>query len=137
MSKMSREDLLKEMSGPGPRTRKTTVRHLDGKVEQDAAAFIQEEVTFIDTDMTVRQASHISSRTCSFGHLTDQQVRLVGKCERCGSITCSTPGCSLTCSRCGKALCRRHAHVYGPGEAYCSSCRLPVLIRWTVLGRRR
>jgi hypothetical protein len=145
MRERTRRDYINLMRGSRPRTRKTVTRVIEGKVDQDGATFIQEQLSFVEPDLTVRQVDFISSRTCSFGHLTDQQVRLVGKCERCESITCSTPGCSFTCSRCGKALCRRHAHVYGqvdgnsrnPPEAYCSSCRLPVLLRRIVLGRRR
>jgi hypothetical protein len=121
--------LLNQMPGSHPRTRKTVMRVIEGKADQDDAAFIQEQLSFIEPDMTVRQVDFISSRTCSFGHLQDQQTRLVAVCEMCGVYTCSTPGCSFTCIRCGRALCRKHAHVYADGEAYCSGCRFMKWLR--------
>jgi len=112
------------------------MRVVEGKVSQDNAAFIQEQLSFIEPDMTARQVDFVSSRTCSFGHLQDQQVRLVGVCEVCGAFTCSAPGCSFTCGRCGKAVCRGHARVYGETESYCSHCARVVWLRELVLGRR-
>ena len=137
MSEKTREELLDLLRRCSPRTRRTVMRVVEGKVSQDNAAFIQEQLSMVESDLTVRQVDFISSRTCDFGHLLDQQTRLVAVCERCGRHTCSAPGCSFTCARCGKALCRRHAHVHGPDEAYCSSCWPVALLRWAVLGKRR
>jgi hypothetical protein len=58
-------------------------------------------------------------------------------CEVCGSHVCSTVGCSYTCARCSRALCRCHASVYSSDESYCSRCHPLVLLRWLVLGKRR
>jgi DNA-directed RNA polymerase subunit RPC12/RpoP len=69
--------------------------------------------------------------------LQDQHTRLVAVCEVCGSHTCSAAGCSYTCARCSRALCRRHASVYANDEAYCSRCHPLALLRWLVLGKRR
>jgi len=108
-----------------PRTRKTVMRVIEGKVDQDGAAFIQEQLNYIAPDMTVRSVDVISSRTCSFGHLQDQQTRLVASCEICQAYTCSAPGCSFSfsCCHCGRAVCKRHGHLYSDGEVYCSRCR--------------
>lgn len=123
MSKIKRQDFLDLLSQCNPRTRKTTFRLIEGKADQDAAAFVQEKMDFIDMDGTVRSVDLISSRTCSFGHLQDQQTRLTSVCERCGAYTCSSPGCSFTCLRCGGAFCRRHIHIFSDGKAYCNKCR--------------
>lgn len=138
MAENTRDQLLELLKRCSPRTRKTVMRVVEGKVSQDNAAFIQEQLSFMEPDMTVRSVDFISSRCCDFGHLQDQHVRLVAVCEICGAHTCSTSGCSFTCARCGRALCRRHAvSVYGDNEAYCSTCRPVALLRWLVLGKRR
>lgn len=137
MAENTRDELLELLKRCNPRTRKTVMRVIEGKVAQDKAAFIQEQLNFMEPDATVRSVDFISSRTCDFGHLQDQHTRLVAVCEICGVHTCSTAGCSYTCARCGRALCRRHASVYEDGEAYCSGCHPLVLLRWLVLGKRR
>ena len=123
MSKLTRQQFLDEFGKGTPRTRKTTARLVEGKVDQDGAAFVQEVMNFVGPDLTVRQVDVISSRTCSSGHLQDQHTKLTGVCEVCGAITCSVVGCGYTCTRCGKALCRRHAYPYGENEVYCPRCR--------------
>jgi len=136
----TRDELLELLAKCNPRTRKTVMRVVEGKASQDNAAFIQEQLSFIEQDangMTVRSVDFISSRTCDFGHLQDQHTRLVAVCEICGTHTCSTAGCNYTCARCGRALCRRHASVYGDGEAYCPKCHPLALLRWLVFGKRR
>ena len=137
MGKMSRQDFLDLLAKCNPRTRKTVLRVIEGKVDADGAAFVQEQLSMLEPDLTVRQVDFVSSRTCSFGHMQDQQTRLVAVCEVCGVYTCSTPGCSFTCARCGKALCRRHSRVYGESEAYCSRCHPLALLRWLILGNRK
>jgi hypothetical protein len=141
MNEKTREDFLGSLSKSNPRTRKTVMRVVEGKASQDNAAFIQEQLNFIEQDatgMTVRSVDFISSRTCDFGHLQDQHVHLTAVCEICRAHTCSTAGCSYTCARCGRALCRRHvSFIYSSDEAYCSRCHPLVLLRWLVLGRRR
>lgn len=137
MNEKTREEFLKLLERSNPRTRKTVMRVIEGKVSQDDAAFIQEQLSFVEPDLTVRSVDFVSSRTCDFGHLQDQQTRLVAVCGQCGAYTCSAPGCSLACARCGVALCRRHARVHGEGEAYCSRCWPVALLRWLVLGKRK
>ena len=140
MAEETRDELLELLAKCNPRTRKTVMRVLEGKASQDNAAFIQEQMSFIEQDasgMTVRSVDFVSSRTCDFGHLQDQHTRLTATCEICGAHTCSTAGCSYTCARCSRALCRRHASVYSSDEAYCSKCHPLALLRWLVLGKRR
>jgi hypothetical protein len=136
MSKMSREDLLKLLAKCSPRTRKTVIRVVDGRMSQDDAAFVQEQVSFIEPDMTVRTVDFISSRLCDAGHAIDQQNRLVGQCSICKAYVCSQCQ-AATCGRCGLLVCGAHARVYGEGEAYCSRCHPLALLRWLVLGERR
>ena len=139
MGKMSREDLLKLLAKCNPRTRKTVIRVVEGRVSQDDAAFIQEQVSFIEPDMTVRTVDFISSRLCDAGHAIDQQTRLIGQCQHnhCSVYVCSHPGGGFTCGRCGMVLCRRHAWLCGESEAYCSRCRPLVFLRGLILGRRK
>ena len=138
MARITRQDFLDQSSRGGPRTRKTVTRVVEGKVSQDNAAFVQEQLSFIEQDMTVRSVDFISSRTCDAGHMLDQHTRLVAVCEVCGAHTCSTAGCGYTCARCGRAICRRDASmIYANDEAYCSTCHPLVLLRWLVLGKRR
>jgi hypothetical protein len=137
MPEQNRGDFLDLLRRSNPRSRRTVVRVIEGKADQDGAAFVQEQLSMVEADLTVRQVDFISSRTCSCGHLQDQQTRLTAVCEPCGAVTCSTPGCSFTCSRCGKALCRRHAHVSGEDEVYCSGCWVWALLRRAIMGKRR
>ncbi|MGA2916583.1 MAG: hypothetical protein ABSE89_11215 [Sedimentisphaerales bacterium] len=137
MSEMSRKEILELLAKCNPRTRKTIIRAIEGKVSQDNAVFVQEQLSFVEPDMTVRSVDFISSRTCDFGHLQDQHVHLTAVCGICGSHICSTVGCNYTCSGCGRALCRCHATVYSNDEAYCSRCHLLVLLRWLILGKRK
>jgi len=137
MSRMSREDFLDELGRSNPRTRRTTVRRIEGRASQDGAPFVQEELNFVDPDMTVRSVNYIGTRTCDFGHLQDQQTRLVAVAECCGAITCSANGCSYTCTNCGRAICRPHAKVYDDGEVCCPRCRPLAFFRRLIKGKRR
>lgn len=121
MNEKSRKEFLDLLAKSDTKTRETSLRAIDGKVDQDHAEYIQEKLSFVDSDMTVRSVSHVSSRTCSFGHLLDPKTRLAAVCEVCGKYTCSTEGCSYTCVRCSRALCGRHAKLHA-GQAYCSRC---------------
>ena len=120
MSKLRRKDFLDSLATSDKKTRETSVSSFEGKVEQDQAAYVVEKLSFLDAgDMTMRRVTHHSTKACSFGHLLDQKTRLVSRCEVCQKFTCSAPGCSFTCSRCGQALCRSHAKVHA-GQAYCA-----------------
>lgn len=137
MSRMSREDFLDELGRSNPRTRRTTVRHIEGRASQDGALYVQEELNFVDPDLTVRSVNYIGTRTCDFGHLQDQQTRLVAVAECCGAITCSAAGCSWTCTSCSRSICRPHAKVYDNGEVYCPRCRPLAFLRRLIIGKRR
>ena len=137
MSEKTREEILDLLRRCNPRTRKTVLRVIEGKVSQDNAAFIQEQLSFIEPDMTVRTVDFVSSRLCDAGHALDQQNRLLGICQHnnCSANVCSHPGCGYTC-RCGRLFCHRHVRVYGD-EAYCSRCYPAALLRWLILGKRK
>jgi len=137
MPERTRRDFLNLLAASNPRTRKTTTRIIEGKVSEDDVAFVQEEMSFVQPDATVRSVNLIVSRRCDQGHLQDQQTRLVAVCEICGACTCSTPGCGFTCARCGIAICRRHASVWGQNEAYCPRCRWFALLRRLVVGNEQ
>jgi len=123
MSEMTRKELLDLLAKSEPKTRNTSMRVIEGKVDQDGAAFIRENVSFVDTDLTVRSVDFTSSRTCSFGHLQDQKTCLVSVCEECHLYTCSAPGCSFTCIRCGRAICRDCTFLHAKKDAYCPKCK--------------
>jgi len=137
MSKLTRQDLLDLLARSNPRTRRTVVRVLEGRVSQDDVAFIQEQLTFVDPTMTVRNVDFVGVRQCSAGHVLGQEQHLVAQCSRCSAWTCSAPGCTRTCSHCNAVLCSACSHVYGPDEAYCARCHPRALLRWLVLGSRR
>jgi hypothetical protein len=120
---MTRKELLDLLAKSDPKTRKTSMRVFEGKVDQDHAAFIHENLNFVDSDLAVRTIDFTSSRTCSFGHMQDQKVRLVSVCEECHLYTCSAEGCSFTCVRCGKALCRNCTFLHKNKDAYCPTCK--------------
>jgi hypothetical protein len=94
-------------------------------------------LNFVDPDLTVRTVNYIGTRTCDFGHLQDQQTRLVAVAECCGAITCSAPGCSWTCTDCSRSICRPHAKVYDDGEVCCPRCRPLAFLRRLIIGKRR
>ncbi len=125
MEGLTRKELLELLNSSGPRTRKTVVRTVEGKVSQDGVSFVKESLGFMQPDGTVRSIELIGTFTCGCGHLTDQQTRLLSVCTKCGNYTCSSssPQCSFTCQGCGKSFCRQHISVYADGECYCSKCR--------------
>jgi hypothetical protein len=128
MSKVSRDDFLDLLAESDTKTRKSSLRIVGGKVSEDDTQYIHEQLDFVDSDQTVREIDLVSSRTCSFGHLLDRQVRLVSRCEVCGAYTCSASEddgykCSYTCVRCGKAICKKCSSLDADKEAYCPKCK--------------
>lgn len=123
MSKMSRDEFLKSVENIVPRTHDMEQAILDGKISDDNREYSVDKVTGMDPDGVLLSIKNVSRKTCDFGHLQDQKVRFLSKCEKCGKVTCVTEGCGFTCQRCGRALCRRHVSVYSDGQAYCSACR--------------
>ncbi len=136
MDEKTREELLALLQKCNPRTRRTVMHVIEGKVSQDNTAFIQEQLSMVEPDLTVRQVDFISSRTCDFGHLQNSATRLVAVCQVCRRHTCSAPGCSFTCVRCGVALCRQDAKTYDNGEVFCPRCRPFAWLRRLIVGKR-
>lgn len=132
MNENTREELLELLNRSSPRARKTIIRALGGKADTDNLAFVKETLDFVQPDQTVRSVEFLDSRTCSSGHLQDDKTRFVSIAQCCGAVTCSVEGCSLNC-RCGKSLCRRHAHLVA-GQPYCSRCFLGGLLRYVIFG---
>jgi hypothetical protein len=133
----TRAELLDLLARSNPRTRRTVLRVIEGKVGQDDIAFLQEQLSFVAPDLTVRNVDFVSIRLCSAGHVLGQEQHLVAQCSRCSAWTCSAPGCTRTCSSCNTLLCSACAHVYGADEAYCARCHPRAILRWLVLGSRR
>jgi Fe2+ or Zn2+ uptake regulation protein len=125
MVNTTRKELLDLLKGCSPRTRKTVLRLVEGKASQDGVSFVKENLSFLEQDGTVRAVEIFGARTCDFGHVLDQQTRLVSVCAKCGRYTCSSssPQCSWTCSCCGNSFCRSHVSTYADGESYCARCR--------------
>jgi len=120
----SRKELLDIVAKSEPKTRTTSMRVIEGKADENRATYIHEHVDFVDSDMTVRSVDFTSSRTCSFGHLQDQKkVHLFSVCDECHSRTCTAEGCSFTCVRCGRAVCRNCASLHANKDAYCPKCK--------------
>ena len=123
MSKMNRDKFLQSVENNTPRTHQVEQAILDGKISKDDTEYVVDIVSCVDNDGVTRVIKNVSHKTCDFGHLQDQKINFLSKCERCGKVTCSTKGCGFTCQRCGRAFCRRHVSVYSDGEAYCSACK--------------
>lgn len=114
MNEKSRKEFLDSLAKADKKTRDTSISSYEGKVDQDQAGYVVEKLSFLDpSDITMRRVTHHSTKACSFGHLLDQKTRLVSRCEICQKFTCSAPGCSFTCSRDGRALCRSHCRIHG------------------------
>jgi len=123
MNERSRKEITELVEKSSGVRHELFLRLIEGKVSQDNVGTIEDVFNLVDENLTPRSIKLLSTRTCDFGHLLDQKVRLVNKCERCGLLTCSSKGCSYTCQRCGRAFCRRHVSVYSDGQAYCSNCK--------------
>jgi len=120
---MSREELLEYIKGCSPRTRDTFVQRLEGKAsEKDATPFAREKLSFMEDDLTPREITLVSSRTCDCGALLSESNKLFGRAECCGALLCDR--CQSQCVRCGKAICHRHSHRFSEEETYCPGCRL-------------
>lgn len=118
----SREDLLEEIQAWTPRTRNTFVQRIEGKVsEEGGTSFVREKVTGIAPDMTPRETTLVSSRLCDCGALISAKNQLAARAECCGAYVCEA--CIVRCTRCGRALCGRHAADYEDDEVLCSRCK--------------
>jgi len=136
MAKDTREEILELLKQSSPRTRRTVLRVLEGSAEVDNLAFVKETLDFIEPDQTVRSVEFTASRTCTFGHVLDNQNHVVAVAQCCGAVTCSAEGCSLNCYRCFKSLCNRHAHRVG-GRTYCRRCFFGGVLRYLVFGKKK
>jgi len=130
---LNRRELLRFLRRCSPRTRSSVIRTIEGRASADQVAFIKEHIETMEPDATVRVVDYVAARTCDFGHLLDEQNRLIATTDCCGALTCSAEGCSLNCIRCGRSLCRRHAAVFSDGEVYCPSCKSS---KWLRIGLR-
>ena len=130
MPDMSREEIESLAAKSTGQARKSAIRAVEGKVSEDNVTQSQHQYNFVDEDLTVRSIDYVGTRLCDFGHAIGQgqQTQITGRCEVCAKFTCSSStegghNCSYSCLRCGKALCRPHAHVYAEGQTYCSNCK--------------
>lgn len=123
MNERSRKEIMELLAKSSGVRHERFIRTIEGKASQDdvepIVEHIQDVFNLVDENSTPRSIKLLGTRTCDFGHVLDQKVRSVSKCERCGLLTCSSKGCSFTCIRCGRALCRRDASIH-KGQAYCS-----------------
>jgi len=93
------------------------------KISESGQTHMYDEFRYEGPNESMDSLQVTRSFTCDFGHYIDQKVRLEARCEVCNRLTCDTPGCSLNCINCGRALCRSHASVYADGDVYCHWCR--------------
>jgi hypothetical protein len=68
-----------------------------------------------------REIQNLKFTACC-GHLLHSSDEVGGKCQfsSCEAIVCTD--CIKSCSRCGKALCKRHQKIDGY-EVYCPRCK--------------
>jgi len=98
-------------------------RIIGGKVSESHHIYDDHDIRSEGPNGSMDSLKLSCSYSCDFGHIVDQKIRLVGRCEVCGRLTCETAGCNFTCIHCGRALCRKHASVYSDDEVYCHRCR--------------
>jgi len=109
-----------------PGTRVTTVRLLGRRTADDNVLFAREHLETEDDEGNAREIDVYDARTCSFGHLLDQDVRATALCQTCGEVMCSTEDCTGWCCVCGSACCANHrirCVVGGQKLTYCNRCR--------------
>jgi hypothetical protein len=93
------------------------------KISKSGQTYSQDDFKYEGPNESMDSLQVSRSFTCDFGHYVDQKIRLVARCEVCDRLTCETVNCSLNCTNCGKALCRKHASLYADEEVYCRRCR--------------
>ena len=113
---------IEEFRSKGGGSRQRTMRVLGGKLDRHGAPFRREHLQFEDEEEGPQVVDIVETATCSFGHTTDDKVRVAGICEIGGEVLCSTEGCLSQCSYCGAVVCRRHSRTYGE-KTYCLRCR--------------
>ena len=124
MAEKTRDEILEHFKTCSPRDRNTLIQTVEGKVsEDDAATFVRETLCFMESDMTTRQLTFVSSRLCDCGKLVSQENPLRGRCQHpsCTRYICGS--CVQICEHCKKAYCGRHSKQYKAGDTYCITCR--------------
>jgi hypothetical protein len=125
------EDYL-ELLNRHPGTRVTTVRTLGHRASDDGTVFVHEHIETADEQGNARQIDIFDGRTCSCGHVLDQQVRPTSVCAICSAILCSSgagspDACSKSCSMCNSPVCAADRTTFdlGKGQSitYCSRHR--------------
>ena len=125
MDPLTREELLKLLERCNPRTRKTQIYTVRGKIE-DGVASVREELSFIEPDGTVRAVEISELRSCACcGRAIGTDTHVGGVVQSCSSVVCAN--CFFVCVRCGRSLCRKDATLYGDGDVVCTSCKL---VKW-------
>ena len=106
-SGQSLDDYL-NMLDDHPGTRVSTTRLAGRRATTDNVLFTREHIETEDDGGGLRQIDVFDTRTCSFGHFLDQNVRATAICGFCHELMCSIDGCAGSCSECGMACCARH-----------------------------
>ena len=125
---VQRVDDYLELLEDHPGSRTTQIRILGSQASEDRVGFRHERIETEDDRGNARQVDVYEAKTCSFGHMLDQEVRVMSVCQiqGCGAVLCSAPGCSATCE-CGASCCPTHRKSWqvGPGRTvtYCSICK--------------
>jgi len=124
MAKKTRDEILEYLKTCSPRARNTVIQMIEGKVsENDAATFVKETLSFMESDLTPRQLTFVSSRLCDCGKLVSQENPLHGKCQHLGCTRYICASCVRVCEHCKKTYCGRHSKQYKAGDTYCIKCR--------------
>lgn len=122
MNERSIEDFNRLLERCETKSVSQTIQNVGGPVSDDNTGYIKQEMSLIDADMTPRQVTLYSMRSCSCGKLVTEGNPIQGRCQHrnCANFNCSE--CVRTCQRCRRNFCSRHVTRFGPDEVYCSRC---------------
>jgi Rieske Fe-S protein len=129
MKEKNREDFLKLLNKSNPKSRRTSIQSIHGRVEDDDVPYVSETLNFVAPDMTTREVVLYESHLCSCNRVLAKSNVLLGRCQHPGCTNYVCAGCMKEC-RCGRIVCPSHASKFKEnGEAvyFCRKCRI---LKW-------
>lgn len=73
MSEKTREELLALLKQCNPRQRSMVIQGVEGRASEDKVAYMKEQLSFMEADLTTREVTFISSRLCDCDKLISQK----------------------------------------------------------------
>ena len=125
MDERSIEDFNRKLEECNTKSVTQTIENIGGVISDDNTAYVTQKMSFIDTDMTPRETTLYSMRTCTCGRLLSKNNPVEGRCQHrnCANFTCGE--CVNACRRCKRNFCSSQVIRWGSEEVYCFRC-LPI-----------